>query len=400
MKGSTFRRCGCRTPDGKPDNACPRLGRERGHGSWYFRADVGADGTGRRRERRKGGFTTEKAAQAALSAVLHSVNTHEYRHDDRQTVGGFLPEWLTRKAANGLRPATVAMYGRYIEQDLVPALGRLRLGDLRPTHVEGFLDGLGAAGRGATTVRRIHATLRSALTDAKRLRLVTYNAATDAAPPAVRPPEVHPWEAEELADFLDHAESHRLGALFEVLAFTGLRRGEVCGLRWSDIDLTRGVITVREQLVEVDGRIIPGAPKTQSGVRVVEIGERVIEALRGRQLAQDIDRAEWRDGYAVGGRVFTREDGTDLFPSYVTKLFGKLVKAAGVRPVRLHDLRHGAASLMLAQGIPMTVVSKRLGHSSVGITSDIYSHLLEGVGASAAAATEAAVRPRATTRAT
>lgn len=397
MKGTTFRRCGCRTPDGKPVTKCPDRDK-RGHGSWYYRADVGRDAAGRRREQRKGGFPTEKAAQAALTAVLHSVNTHEYRHDDRQTVGAYLRGWIDAKEANGLiRRSTAMGYRSHIEQDIIPAIGAVRLGELRPSRVEQMLKDLQADGRGATVTRRIHATLRSALSDAKRKRLVTYNAAVDVELPSVTRAEVDPWSGDELADFLDHAESHRLGALFEVLAFTGMRRGEVCGLRWADVDLTRGVITVREQLVEVNGKIVPGAPKTRSGKRSVEISDRTIEALKGRRLAQDIDRMEWGRGYADSDRIFTREDGTDLLPSAVTHLFLRLAREAGLRPVRLHDLRHGAASLMLAQDVPLAVVSKVLGHSSVGITADIYSHMLPGVGRKAAEAMAAAVRPRATT---
>lgn len=396
MKGSTFRRCGCRDEAGKLLTACPRLGRERGHGSWYYRADVGQV-NGRRREQRKGGFATRAEAEKALAKVLNAVNDGEHRHDNRQTVGAYLIGWIDAKAANGLlRRSTATGYRSHIECDLIPALGHIRLGDLRPEHVERLLTDLTAAGRGATVTRRIHATLRSALSDAKRKRLVTYNAAVDVDLPTVTKAEPQPWSADELADFLDHAAAHRLGALFEVLAFTGMRRGEVCGLRWSDVDLDGGVITVREQLVEVNGKIVKGKPKTRSGERRIEIDPRVIEALKVHRLRQDIERMEWGPGYTDNGRVFAREDGSDLLPSAVTHLFLRLARSAGLRTVRLHDLRHGAASLMLAGGADVAVVSKVLGHSSVSITADIYSHLLPGVGRSAAAAAAALVRPRAT----
>ena len=397
MKGSTFRRCGCRDHAGKLLTTCPRLGRERGHGSWYYRADVGRDGSGRRREQRKGGFATKAEADAALAAVLHAANTGEHRHDGRQTVGAYLTTWLADREADGLRASTALMYRRYVEHDLIPALGSVRLGDLRPGHVERLLRDLRTAGRGATTIRRIHATLRSALSSARRARLVPYNAATDVALPSARPAKVQPWTPTELAAFLDRAAADRLGALFEVMAFTGLRRGEACALRWSDVDMEGGVITVRSQLVEVGGKAVEGKPKTRSGEdRRVDIGQRTVGALLAHRLTQDAERGAWGEGYRDDGRVFAREDGTDLTPSQVTKVFTRLSASAGLRPVRLHDLRHGAASLMLAGGVDLAVVSKRMGHSSIRVTVDTYSHLLPGVGRSAAEAAEALVPARAT----
>jgi integrase len=277
----------------------------------------------------------------------------------------------------------------------VPAIGSIRLGDLRPGHVEKLIRDLQVAGRGIATIRRIHAVLRSALTAARRSRLVSYNAASDVALPGDRPAKVRPWEPAELGAFLDHAAGHRLGALFEVMAFTGMRRGEALALRWSDVDLQRGVIIVRTQLVEVGGRTVEGKPKTRSGEdRRIDIGERTIGALLAHRLTQDAERTGWGSGYTDHHRVFAREDGSDLSPGQVTKLFARLTATAGLRPVRLHDLRHGAASLMLAGGVDVAVVSKRMGHSSVRVTADIYSHLLQGVGRQAADAAEALVPAR------
>jgi integrase len=341
MTGSVYRRCGCRDDAGKLlGQACLRLGKERGHGSWYYVAATGRDAGGRSRQERKGGFKTKAEADATLATLLASVATGQHRHDGRQTVGAFLTQWLEDKIADGMRPSTALMYGRYVEQDLVSAIGHLRLGDLRPGHVEKLLRDLRAAGRGPSTERKVHAVLRSALTSARRARLVSYNAAADVVPRTTRPAKVRPWEPAELGAFLDHAAGHRFGALFEVLAFTGLRRGEVCGLRWTDIDLERQFLVVRSQLVEVGGHAIEGKPKTRSGEdRRVDIGERVVGALLAHRLLQDTER-EWA-GYGDDDRVFAREDGRDLSPGEVSKVFNRLVASAGLRRTRLHDLRHG-----------------------------------------------------------
>jgi integrase len=179
--------------------------------------------------------------------------------------------------------------------------------------------------------------------------------------------------------------SHRLGAVFEVMALTGLRRGEALGLRWDDVDLSRAMLTVRQQLVQVGRQREYGPPKTASGEhRVVELDDVAVGALIGLRLRQDQERLEWGEAYNDLDLVFAREDGSAILPDTVSKTFRRLAVEAGLRPIRLHDLRHGQASLMLAAGVPMPIVSKRLGHSTLTITSDTYLHLLEGVGRDAA----------------
>jgi hypothetical protein len=176
---------------------------------------------------------------------------------------------------------------------------------------------------------------------------------------------------------------------------TGLRRGEACGLRWIDVDLERQVLHVRQRIVQMDRETLVGRPKTASGEdRRVDLDEMTMGALLAHRIAQETERAVWGEAYVDSGLVFTRENGAQLRPEYITSHFRRLCKRAGLRPIRLHDLRHGQASLMLSAGVDLAVVSKRLGHSSIGITADTSSHLLEGVGRAAANAAAAQV-PRA-----
>lgn len=318
------------------------------------------------------------------------------------------------KEKAGLRPTTVRAYRSHTDEYLIPHLGRLRLQDLRPSHIDKLLAALDNGKRKPATVRRIHATLRSALSTAVRRRLINFNAAKDVDLPASQRPNVKPWEPAELGQFLDTIGTHRLGAMFEVVAGTGLRRGEAVGLRWDDVDLAGRVIVVRQQIVQESGRLknkqsaapCPyceaghmgvsfGKPKTASGEdRVIDLDEVTVGALLSHQLRQQAERESWGDAYVDHGLVFAREDGKPLRPDDVTKLFGALVDAAGLRRIRLHDLRHGQASLMLAAGIDMAIVSKRLGHSTITITSDTYSHLLGGVGRDAADRAAALIPPR------
>lgn len=404
MKGSLRRYCGCRGDDGRQlGSRCPRLSSP-SHGRWSYQVDL-PPMDDKRRQTRKGGFPTKKAAQAAMTAKLAELGSGNYRDDEKQTLGDYLPAWLERKIEDGLRPTTASSYRTYITADIAPALGRHRLSALSPVHVDTFLRALRREGRGAATIVRIRAVLRSALSDAKRSRLVAFNAAVDVAVPVAVRPEVSPWEPSEVAAFLDHVADHRLGALFEVLTFTGLRRGEALALRWQDVDLETGVIVVRSNLTEIRGTTVEGAPKTRKGQRRVDIGDRTIGALRAHRARQARERLRLGDGWeGTTDRVFTNPVGADLRPSYATWLFRHLIGQVTVptapgageerqplRRVRLHDLRHGAASLMLAAGADMAVVSKRLGHSQLAVTVDVYSHLVDGVGRRTADAAESLV---------
>ncbi len=308
----------------------------------------------------------------------------------------------------GLRATTARSYRMHIDRYLTPHLGHLRLREVSPTDVQDLLTVLSGPREGVrlspSSVRRVHATLRSALGTAKRRRLISYNPAADVDLPPASRPRVRPWEAVELGRFLDYAAADRLGALFEVIAATGLRRGESLGLRWEDVDLERGRLVVRRQVIQVDaaGRqpcpycgqahaeAAFGRPKTASGEdRIVDLDTSTVGVLLGHRLAQDAERATHLGAYVDHGLIFAQENGDPIPPQRVTARFRQLVAETGLPRIRLHDLRHGQASLMLAAGVPMAVVSKRLGHSSISITSDTYSHLLEGVGREAA---EAAMR--------
>lgn len=391
--GFTFKRCPCPPVTNEAGRA---LACKRRHGSWYFAAETRST-DGKRRQVKRGGFATQADAQAALTAFAEAQNTGAWTDDRNLTVSEFLTDWLAKKVANGLRPTTERSYRWHITGYINPVIGTLRLRDVRPPHVEEVLR-LAALPKekgktpGPATVRRIHATMRSAFASAKRARYIPYNPAVDVELPRVTRPHVQPWEADELGAFLDHCAADPLGPLYEVAAFTGLRRGELLGLRWDDIDVERSRLVVRRQIVQLGHATHLGPVKTASGQdRVVDLDEATIGALLSHQLRQQQHRDEWGSAWVDSGHVFTKEDGSPLHPETVTKRFRELSDAAGLRPVRLHDLRHGQASLMLAAGVPMAVVSKRLGHSSLAITSDTYSHLLEGVGQQAATAAAALV---------
>ncbi len=307
---------------------------------------------------------------------------------------------MASKAA--LRPTTARSYASHVRLYLRPHLGHVRLVDLRTPDIErmfGVIRSVGARGRPpkAATVRRVHATLMSALNTAVKRRLLPVNPAAFVELAAADRPPVRVWSAEQVGAFLDAAAGDRLSAMYHLIAYRGLRRGEAVGLRWVDVDLDAGWMRIAQQVVQDGYGTVVGPPKTRSGVRTVSLDSATVEALREHRAAQDVERSLWGDAYRDSGLVFTREDGAQLHPEYVTRHFAVLARQAGLPRIRLHDLRHTAASLALAAGVSMKEVADQLGHSSITITADTYTHVLPAVAHAAAEKTAALIPRRART---
>ncbi|MFE3047686.1 tyrosine-type recombinase/integrase [Streptomyces albidoflavus] len=261
---------------------------------------------------------------------------------------------------------------------------------------------------GPATRQHVKATLRAALNDAIGQQIITFNPAAHVEIDPVRKPKALVWTDERVAKweqtgekpspvmvwtpqqtgaFLDFVAEDRLYAMWHLIAFRGLRRGEACGQPWSETNLDTHSLTVSSQLVQDGWEIEASDPKTDSGYRVVALDDDTVNVLKRHRERQDEAREKWGSAWVDTGHVFTQEDGSWLHPGKVTDLFERLVAASGLPPIRLHDLRHGAATLMLAADIDIKIVSDTLGHSDTRITRDIYQSVLPQVGKSAAEAT-------------
>jgi integrase len=225
------------------------------------------------------------------------------------------------------------------------------------------------------TARRVHATLTSALNQAVRRGLIATNPASLVELPRAPRPEMAVWDHFELNTFLLGCRQHRLWALYTLMAYTGLRRGEAVGLRWRDVDLGRGLARIEQQIVWLPGSAAIGPPKTSSGRRTVALAHPVVLALRWQAARQEHERSAAFGSWHDTGLVFTTRFGDRLDPVRVTRDFDRLVNAIDVPRIRLHDLRHTSASIGIASGESLLEVSRRLGHSSITITADVYSHV-------------------------
>ncbi|MGW0667841.1 site-specific integrase [Streptomyces sp. NPDC002746] len=271
---------------------------------------------------------------------------------------------------------------------------------------------------GPATRQRVRSTLRAALNAAIAQQLITFNPAAHVELEAGRRPKALVWTEERILHwkrtgekpspvmvwtpehtglFLDHVAEDRLYALFHLVAFRGLRRGEACGQRWTDTNLDAGLLTVAKQLVVNGWEVYEDDPKTDAGARTIALDSDTVQALTRHRAQQDKDRKEWESAWVETGRVFTRENGELLHPANVTRRFIELHEELGLPPIRLHDLRHGAATLAHAAGAGLKDIQEMLGHSSITITSDTYTSLLpEADLAIAEAAARLVPRARAT----
>jgi integrase len=391
-RGRVYRRCACRDTTGRQIGArCALLVADSRHGRWAFAVDIPSV-TGRRSTLRRCGFASKTEAQAALGRVL-ACERAGVECDDRQTVAEYLQEWLSVKALS-LRPTTLARYRDYVDKDLVPALGAIRLERLHHRHVAQFVCDQVEAGRGLVTLRRCVATLSSALTDAVRQHRLTHNAARYTA--VARPPRVERvcWSAQEAVLFLQYCSDSAdpLAELYEVIVGTGMRRGEALALHWADVRLEDRVLFVRYTLSTVDNsRPVFNPPKTRSSYAWIALSDRVAAALVRQRERQRVQRLAAADGYEDGDLVFTRHDGRPLRPEYVLRHFHELTDAAGLPRIRVHDLRHFAATMMLSSQVPLAMASKTMRHSTLSTTTEIYGHLLRQVGHDAVQAIERAL---------
>lgn len=287
-----------------------------------------------------------------------------------------LERWLPAISAT-VRPSTLAGYRGHVANHIVPQLGARPLAELNGPLLNTLLSALLNDGNrkrpGAlspVTVRRVYATMHRALADAVRWGLLDNNPADACDPPrcSTLPARMTAWEVDELRRFLRVVRDDELHALWFLLATTGLRRGEALGLRWRCVDLDQGTIAIVETLIAVGHRVQTSTPKSGRGRRVVALDAPTAQVLR--------DHSETTMRSAPDDFVFVDESGASLHPVAVTRSFCRLVRRAGLRPIRLHDLRHTHATLALKAGVHPKIVSERLGHSTVSLTLDIYSHAI------------------------
>jgi integrase len=352
-------------------------------GTWSYRLDLGIDTDGRREQKQVGGFRTKKAAQAALNEALTGLQRGTYVAPSRQTVAEFLELWIDG-ARSELAITAWTNYGEIIRRYIVPFIGSKRLVDLSPLDVKAMHAALLDHGRSDGTalavasVQLAHRVLHRALADAVRWNLIPINPASGARVPKGERKEMSVWTAEEASTFLDTVADDRLAALWTVALHTGLRRGELAGLRWKDLDLDAQTLTVAQQRTNAGNQVVVMAPKAKSQ-RQLLLAPATVAALDAHRKRQRVERLALGPAWTNTGYVFVDEAGNPYHPQRLLKMFEQAIRRAGVPAIRLHDLRHTMATLALQAGVHPKVVQEQLGHSGINVTLDIYSHVPQAV---------------------
>lgn len=329
-----------------------------------------------------------------LTTLMAKLQGGQLPAPTRLTVAAYLQQWLDAVKPS-LRPKTYVSYEGVVRLRLVPLLGTASLQRLTAPQVGAALTRGLERGMSANSIRYALIVLRIALHRAEKWGLVSRNVASDVDPPKVERPRFRALDPEEARQLLEAASGDRLEALYTVALSLGLRLGETLGLRWHDVDLEAGTLRVENSLQRHSGALHLVATKTDRSRRTLAMPELLVESLRRHrqaQLEEELAAPVW----FKTGHVFTTEVGTPIDPSNARRSFVALLVKAKLPHVRFHDLRHSAASLLLAQGAPPRVVMETLGHSRIAVTMDTYSHVTPELQREAARAMDRALRPTAT----
>lgn len=355
----------------------------RRNGQWCYVFSY--DDNGKRRQKRRQGFATKDLAQRALVAELSKIHQNA-TIDSTDTVAQYLTAWLDRLSKSGtVKRTTVVARTGHLVRYVIPRIGQIQLNKLKPQHVaalyadlmnNGRINNAKSSGLSAKSVRDIGSTLVKALNDAVKFELLNRNVAKGVELPRYEKPDITPYDESQVRQLLEHARmtGDYFAPIWRLLIVSGMRRGELCGLKWSDVDMANGTITISETRLNVDGQILVESPKTRQSRRTVSLDAGTIDELaKFRNLQNDakIRLGSWHSAY-----VLTDLDGQPVNPDRVSRLFKRACANAGLPVPRLHDTRHTAVTLGISSGVPIHVVAGRVGHANVTTTLNTYSHFL------------------------
>lgn len=392
-EGSVFMRKTCieckkiiTSGDAKDLKTCKHCGTKLpNEATWEARASVGHDPATGKALRPSFYGKTKKEVLDQLAQALHEVRTGTYIRPTQITLGEWMAKWLTVYKKGQIAQSTYENYQIMIETHIKPQLGNMPLMKLQVNTLQAFyneklehgrVDGKG--GLSTKMVRYIHTLIRQALAQALKESFLSRNVADATSPPTIRNKQFKPIEESELIAFLENKEvkDDRLYAAYVLVATTGLRRGELLGLCWDCVALEQENITVKRQLLTLkDGLKLADSTKSKSGRRNIALTDDAVRELKAHKRRQAEERLHIGGAYQDNGLVFCKADGTAIDPREFTKRFQKRMVDAGLPKTRLHDMRHLHATLLLKRGIPAKLVQERLGHSSIQMTLDLYSHV-------------------------
>ena len=337
------------------------------------------------------GKTQAEVRDKLTKALANRIDGIVY-DDENMAVGEYLDTWLKGSVYGTVRRSTYDRDSYLVNNHIKPVLGGMKLKKLNSAHVQSFYRDRLDAGLSASTVHKIHDFLRRGLAQAVKWHLLPRNVADVVKPPRPVPTEMVALSADDTRRLLEAAGEDRLEALYILAVHTGMRQGEILALRWQDVDMENDVISVRRTLTRSGGKVAFGEPKTQKSRRSIRLTPQAGEALRSHLKRQLRDMEILGDRYQDQGLVFTTDTGGPINPSNLRqRSFAPLLKRAGLPHMRFHDLRHTCATLLLSRGVHPKFVQELLGHATIAITLDTYSHVMPSMGDATARAMEDAL---------
>lgn len=353
--------------------------------SWVIRWEKPRDSAGRRQQGFKSVRGSKKEAEHELRRILADQDGGVIHSPSTMTVGQWINEWLQDVVARRVRSNTHRSYESYARTHIVPSVGHVKLSQLQPAHIDHLITKILDSGLTANTARHVYVVLKKALKDAVRRGYIRFNVCDRVDPPIVRHPQIQPPTKVEVSEIITCVENDSFAVAFRLMASTGLRRGEMAGLQWRSVDFDRNVLSVVQTVDrESRGSLRVVAPKTLLSRRGVALDDEVADLLLSERIAQQKRVLESGGAVEDHGWVIPDERGRLIDPDRLTRCWRKAAIAAGHPTVRLHDLRHHQASVLMALGVNPKVVQERLGHSTPSFTLERYSHVAEGLQADAA----------------
>ena len=355
--------------------------RKRGEKSWELTIDLGRDTDGKRRRKFVNVKGTKGHAQQKLRELLTLTDKGIPVNTQQITFGQWLSKWMAEYVTPNTRQKTIERYEGLIQKHIAPNLGHVELTKVTPSDIQALEAKLLAQGMAPKGVEMVHNVISGAYKYALRMEAAWRNPAKSVTPPKSVRKEVEPPDIAKVKQILKLAkeEDHPLSPCFHVIAYTGMRRGEALGLRHQDLNLEAGTISIVQTISRsLHQGIIVQPTKTNAGRRSINLDDGTVNVLRAHIGKQLLTRMELEGAYEDNGLVFPGPLGAPLNPMAVTRAFQSFAKRLGLEGARIHDLRHFHASVMLQSGQSLVLVAKRLGHSNIATTGNIYAHLLPG----------------------
>lgn len=345
---------------------------------YYIVVDLGRDHRNKRKQKWFSGYKTKREAEKDLPRVLYELQ-NGYKEPEKMTLKEYFNQWLDKKKKT-VAPGTYEHYEAYMRNHIIPALGNVKISKLDSYHIESFMKEVDEKDLAQRSKKHIYRILSNSLTDGKRYG-IDPDIMEDIDSPRVDREEIEHWTQEEVHQFLGSLKSKNHAMPIILALATGMRRGEILGLRWSKINFENKTISVTHQLKkDVDGvwHLSPEL-KTKTSYRTIKIDDDTIEILKKHKVQQEKDKLKIGPDYEDKDLVCATTTGGFIKPTYLRTVFNRTIKKSGVKKISFHGLRHTHATLLLQAGVHPKVVQERLGHRSIQTTLDTYSHLIPGI---------------------